>query len=69
MGLSWMAVDESSPTVFFEGKALLATSDGTILGIFTGRNDDGDWFIDDAYYDGEDSPAWWLEIPPVPKDS
>lgn len=38
-----------------------------VLGLATGRNGE-DWFINDAYYDGDYAPVWYIVLPPVPTD-
>ena len=44
----------------------LADSHGWILGRYSGRKGD-EWWINDAYYDGDDPPHWWIEVPPAPR--
>ena len=51
-----------------EERVLIATA-RSVLGIFSGRKHTEGcdvWFIDNALYDGEADPEFFLVLPPIP---
>lgn len=68
MSTEWKPISELPEKP--EGRVLIATA-RSVLGIFSGRKqiegEDVDvWFIDNALYDGEADPEFFLVLPPIP---
>lgn len=67
--MTWNRVSKTFPQKSKED-VLLATEDGYILGIFSGRSEEEEgeesWFIGSCYYDGDDPPYWGLVLPSIP---
>ena len=67
--MTWTAITTTHPDDANDGRTILLCNAHGVLGIFSGyNNDEGEdhWFIDDAYYDGDDPPTHWLVVPPCP---
>lgn len=58
--------NDITPDMMKFGYVLVANSRGFIMGLFSGYNADHDaWYINDCLFDGEDLPAFYLEIPEI----
>ena len=62
--MKWQPVTDTQPQTD-AGVVMLADADGRPIGVMSGRDDDA-WYIDDAYYDGDDVPCWYLVLPACP---
>lgn len=62
---AWRKVTETEPAVE-DMPCVVALGHGT-YDIATSRKD-SDWWLKDAYYDGDEAPSYWMPIPDAPRD-
>ena len=65
----WTAVRDVHPASVDGDETMLLGNMWGVMGEYTNYyNDKGvdRWFIDDAYYDGDEPPTHWLIVPHVP---